>query len=151
MSPLLRMATWRKAVLPVSLAANIFLLSYVGGQLIGASKPQMFRVNPQRPIERLAKRLALPDASLLHKAYRDRECAFTAARKDYDEAVARVLSSMAKPQLDPVELRKAMTEAFSHRHRIDDLMSETLLDTIEKMPPDSRAAFANSFKHKDTP
>ena len=142
---------WRKAALPVSLAVNIFLLAYAGGQWAGTRTPGIFRIDPQRPIERLAKRLPTADAALLREAFRTREAAFAAARKDYAEAVEQVLALMAQPQLDVPALRTAIAAARDHRQRMDGLLAGTVLAAIEKMPGETRAAFAKSFKRKAAP
>lgn len=137
---------WRKLALPVSLALNVFLLAHIGGQWAGAREPGILRLNPQRPIERLAKRLPAPDAALLRDAYRSREASIAAVRNDYAETAGQVLKLMAQPQLDAPALREAVAAMREHRRRMDDLIADTLLAAIEKMPAETRARLANAPK-----
>jgi uncharacterized membrane protein len=136
---------WRTAALLASILMNALLLSYVGGQMAGGSAAGVFRLNPEDRIEMLAKRLPEADADLLRKAYRARGADFANVNSNHEEAVSRVLALMAQPQLDLGALRTELLKARGHRERLNDLLSEILLATIQKMPASSRAAFANGF------
>jgi uncharacterized membrane protein len=144
MASLIQRFRWSNVLLLVSLALNIFLVAYIGGQWAGSHKTGLLRLGPHRLVERLAKRLPTADAALLRNAYHSREAAITAVNKDYAEAIRHVLKVMAKPQLDPSALRKAVATVREHRRRMDDLVADMLLAAIEKMPPETRAALAKS-------
>jgi uncharacterized membrane protein len=137
--------TYWKVVLPLSLAVNILLLSYVGGRTLGASETAAFRHDPQQRLEMLAGLLPPADAKLLRDAYRERGTVFAVAHSNHEEAMKKILALMAQPELDLPALRAAMAKARSHNERINDLLSETLLETVQKMSANSRAAFASGF------
>lgn len=128
-----------KIVHPLSLALNILMASYIGGQWAASSPSGAFKLDPRQRIDMFADLLPQAEARLLREAYENRGGAFAAAHSNHEEAVKRVLSLMAQPQLDVPALRAAMAKARGYNERLNDLLSETLLDTIQKMPASSRA------------
>jgi uncharacterized membrane protein len=151
MATVLERFHWWKVALLVSLALNVFLLAYAGGLWAGNREPAFLRLDPQRPIERLASRLPAPDATLLREAYHSREGAIAAVRKEHAEAVERVLDLMAQSRLDAQALREAAAAVREHRRRMDDLVADALLTAIEKMPVETRVQLAKPPKRRATP
>lgn len=142
---LLQKNKWWKVVLPVSLTINLLMTSYMLGDWAGADATEMSTPDPRRRMEALASRLAPADATVLRKAYEDRGGAFALAQGDRKEAVKRVHSLMAQPELDVPALREALVRARGHSERLNDLFSETLLETAQKAPAGSRASLAAGF------
>lgn len=137
---------WWQAALLLSLALNVFLAAYAGGQWAGSHEPGILRMNPQRTIERLASRLPAADAALLRDAYRSREAGIAAVRKDYAEAAGQTLQLLAQPRLDLPALREAVAAVREHRRRMDELVAGALLAAVENMPAETRAALAKPPK-----
>lgn len=137
-----------KTVLLASLAANILLISFAVGLAAGQGSngpTGVFKLDPQQRVEILAGLLPAADAELLRRSYENRGNLFAVTQSDHDEAVRRVLALMAQPKLDLPALRAALAKARSNNERLNDLLSETLLEAIQKMPASSRVAFAGEY------
>jgi uncharacterized membrane protein len=99
-------------------------------------------------IARFAARLPDKDAEILWEVYRARKPQIVAAAAAAQDARARALSILVRPDLDASALRAAVKEAIESRIHLGDLFAETGLDALERISPEGRQQLTKQLQSR---
>jgi uncharacterized membrane protein len=89
-------------------------------------------------IGRFAARLPDKDAEILWEVYRARKPQMAVAMAAAEDARARAISILVRPDLDASALRAAFKEAMESRIGMSDILAETIVDALERISPEGR-------------
>lgn len=121
-----------------SLIVNVVLGSYLAVQAVVA-EPQLPGLrSPQRVLAMLAQGLPQNDAEILWNAFRPREAEISAAEADAQQARARAMSILGRPDLDMGAFRAAAREMGEKRTRVKELFFDAMVDTMQHISPEAR-------------
>lgn len=130
-----------RRILIASLAANVFLLGFIGaeawrarhrGDGLGAG------ALPGAILPRILERLPPPDGRLLRDAFARRLPELVERRRGSRQATERLRVEIARTPLDPEGVRRAMREAREARARVGALVQEILVDALPRMSDEGR-------------
>ncbi len=135
---------WR-ALMLLSLCANVVLFTYVSVQWL---LPGGFRPGagvPIRMIERVAERLPAEDAEILWSIYRGKEAELLPLQSEYRLALMKAMKTAAQTNLDKAELEAAVKDARDKRVKIGDLVVATFVEMLERISPKGRRQLVGGY------
>lgn len=139
--------TVRRWLLPVSLAANVFLLAHAAAPMLHPNHRPGF----PGMVDHFARNLPSDDA-LRFRAVLERERpAFEATRRDMDRSRAALSRSIAADPYDPADVRARMSDWQAHLHAMSDRFGDTLLLAMPLLTPEGRARLADAAEHPPPP
>ncbi|GEM_PF-1825617 len=130
---------WLRIALPLSLVLNMFLLAFLGGQ--------MLRATPEVPkgVDPLARILAVAEATLSasdFKSFRQtllqEEPRYARAVKNVTQARQEMLKQISSDQYDPVATLTALSATQSAWTEFMDAIGGPLVDAIGQISPEGR-------------
>jgi uncharacterized membrane protein len=136
---------WRSVLLLTSLCLNIVLVAFLATRWIeGRFNPLI--AGPPQLIDAVARRLPRADAEILRSVYRGKEAQFTAAQREYRQALAGAVQLLSQPQLDVAALRSAVMNARDKRLGVGDLAIETFLEALPQMSAEGRRGLTSRIR-----
>lgn len=126
-----------------SLALNLFLAA----MLVSAEHHRAGYADlplSERFVQRAVRDLPREDRQTLRSAFAERKAQFEQAQADYRTALDEVRALIATPGLDMPAVRAAVHLTRERRHRIGDLIEDTVIQTLPQLSPEGRARLAAS-------
>ena len=140
---------WLRIALPISLVLNMFLLAFVGGQMLRAT-PEVPRGD-----DPLARILAVADATLPAsdaRSFREtllkEEPRYARAVRKVTEARQEMLKQMSADPYDPVATLAALSAMQSAWTEFMDAIGGPLVDAIGQISPEGRRTVVADQKAK---
>ena len=134
-----------RALMLLSLCANVVLFTYVtvqwlapGGLVPGAGLPL-------RMIERVADRLPKDDAEILWTIYHGKEAELLPLQTEYRHALIKAMNAAAQTNLDKAELQAAVADARDKRLKIGDVVVATFVEMLERISPKGRRQLVGGY------
>ncbi|MBR0681708.1 periplasmic heavy metal sensor [Roseomonas eburnea] len=143
-----------RLILGVSIALNLFLAAFVGGQRWRARGLEMLALqpgpglmeqgapDPEGTLAHLVRALPPADAAILRASVRARMFELLDARRGFVEAAAAAREEVARDPVNPAALQAAIAEARRQRLRFGPLLEAVLLEAVPRMSPEGRRVLA---------
>lgn len=140
---------WLRIALPVSLVLNMFLLAFLGGQMLRA-RPEVPRGDD--PLARILAvveaTLPASDARLFRQTLLKGEPRYARAVKKVTEARQEMLKQVSAEPYDPVATLTALSEMEGAWTEFMDAIGGSLVDAIGQISPEGRRAVVADQKAK---
>jgi uncharacterized membrane protein len=131
-----------------SLLLNVVLGSYLAVQALIA-EPQPLRLRPpQQMLATLADQLPSKDAEILREILRAKAPQFLTAQAATQRGRARVVSVLARPELDMDLLRLAFKDLIEKRANMGGLVIETTIEAMGRISPESRQTLVEQYRSR---
>lgn len=140
---------WLRIALPVSLVANIFLLAFLGGQMLGPRSETPGNDNPLARVLAVAEATLSPSDARLFRQYllRD-EPQYAQAVKRLTQARQEMLRQISADPYDPVATLTSLSAMQSAWAEFMDTISGPLVAAIGEISPEGRRRVVADQKEK---
>lgn len=140
---------WLRIALPVSLVLNMFLLAFLGGQMLRATPEVQRGDDPLARILAVAEAtLPASDARLFRQTLLKEEPRYARAVRKVTEARQEMLKQMSADPYDPVATLAALSATQSAWTEFMDAIGGPLVDAIGQISPEGRRTVVADQKAK---
>ena len=140
---------WLRIALPISLVLNMFLLAFVGGQMLRATPEVPRRDDPLARILAVAEAtLPASDARSCRETLLKEEPRYARAVRKVTEARQEMLKQMSADPYDPVATLAALSAMQSAWTEFMDAIGGPLVDAIGQISPEGRRTVVADQKAK---
>lgn len=130
---------WLRIALPLSLVLNMFLLAFLGGQMLRATPEVPKGVDPLARILAVAEAtLPASDARSFRETLLKEEPRYARAVRKVTEARQEMLKQMSADPYDPVATLAALSATQSAWTEFMDAIGGPLVDAIGQISPEGR-------------
>ena len=141
--------TWMRIALPISLVLNMFLLAFLGGQMLRAAPEAPRGDDPLARILAVAEAtLPASDARLFRQTLLKEEPRYARAVRKVTEARQEMLKQMSADPYDPVATLAALSAMQSAWTEFMDAIGGPLVDAIGQISPEGRRTVVADQKAK---